>query len=320
MMADKQSTRVAYGKALAELGAKNEKVLAVDADLAHATMTVDFATQYPDRFYNFGIAESNMMAAASGLANSGYTVFASTFALFGAGRAYEQIRNSICYTHANVKLGLSHAGPSCGEDGGSHQSVEDIALMRVLPDMTVLVPCDAIEMKKAVFAAAEKDGPVYIRTGRLPTDICTAETTPFEIGKAITLREGSDVVIFACGIMVAQALEAAELLAAEGVSAAVVNVHTIKPLDEECVLRMANACGAVVTAEEHSVIGGLGAAIAESLMGKTCASFERVGILDRFGQSGKPQDLFREYGLTSEAIVKACKRVIMQKHASSQQR
>lgn len=298
----------------------DENVLVVDADLAHATMSVDFANQYPDRFYNFGIAEANMMAAASGLANSGYKVFASTFALFGTGRAYEQIRNSICYTHANVKLGLSHAGPSCGEDGGSHQSIEDIALMRVLPGMTVLAPCDAIEMRKAVFAAAAKDGPIYIRTGRLPTDICITEATPFEIGKSVVLMEGTDVVIFACGIMVAQALEAAQALNAEGISAAVVNVHTIKPLDEESILHMAVTCGAVVTAEEHSVIGGLGSAIAEALMGKAYVPFEQVGIQDRFGQSGKPQDLFREYGLTAEAITKACMRVVGQKSASGKKR
>lgn len=314
-MAEKQSTRVAYGKALAELGEKNKNVLVVDADLAHATMTVEFANQFPDRFYNFGIAEANMMAAASGLANSGYQVFASTFALFGAGRAYEQIRNSICYTKANVKLGLSHAGPSAGEDGGSHQAVEDIALMRVLPNMTVLVPCDAIEMRKAVFAASQTDTPMFIRTGRLPTDICTEDNTPFEIGKAVVLREGTDVVIFACGIMVAQALEAAQALSARGISAAVVNVHTIKPLDAECVQKYARQCGAVVTAEEHSIIGGLGSAIAESLMGKVCAPFERIGIQDRFGQSGKPQDLFVEYGLTAGAIEKACHTVLKQKNA-----
>lgn len=315
-MAEKQSTRAAYGKALAELGARDERVLVADADLAHATMTVDFANQFPDRFYNFGIAEANMMAAASGLAHCGYTVFASTFALFGAGRAYEQVRNAICYTHANVKLGLSHAGPSCGEDGGSHQSVEDIALMRVLPGMTVLVPCDAIEMTKAVYAAAAKEGPVFIRTGRLPTEICTEESTPFEIGKAVVLREGTDVAIFACGIMVPEALKAAEMLAGEGISSAVVNVHTIKPLDEECILRVASSCGAVVTAEEHSIIGGLGAAVAETLMGKSNASFERVGIQDRFGQSGTPQALFREYGLTANAIQAACHRVIEHKKAS----
>ncbi|NLI22871.1 MAG: transketolase family protein [Clostridiales bacterium] len=318
-MAEKQSTRVAYGEALAELGAKDARVLVADADLAHATMTVDFATKFPDRFYNFGIAEANMMCASSGLAHCGYTVFASTFALFGAGRAYEQIRNAICYTGANVKLGLSHAGPSAGEDGGSHQAVEDIALMRVLPGMKVLVPCDAIEMKKAVFAAAEIDGPAFIRTGRLPTDICTEASTPFEIGKAVVLREGADVAIIACGIMVAQALYAAAALEAQGISAAVVNMHTIKPLDEACVLEMARRCGAIVTAEEHSVIGGLGGAVAETLAGNACVPFERVGIQDRFGQSGKPQDLFREYGLTAEAVQAACRHVIDRKSAAPAQ-
>lgn len=312
-MAEKQSTRVAYGKALVKLGAADEKVLVVDADLAHATMTADFACAYPDRFYNFGIAEANMMSAAAGIANSGYTVFASTFALFGAGRAYEQVRNSICYSHANVKLGLSHAGPSAGEDGGSHQAVEDIALMRVIPGMTVLVPCDAIEMEKAVFAAAAMQGPVFLRTGRLPTDILTDESTPFTIGKALPLREGKDLVIFACGTMVANALEAAASLEAEGVSVAVVNVHTIKPLDAETIVRYARECGAVVTAEEHSIIGGLGGAVAEALMGKVCVPFERIGVEDRFGQSGKPQDLFEEYGLTAQHIRSACLKALGQK-------
>ena len=201
-MAEKKSTRIAYGEALAKLGAVDEKVLVCDADLAHATMTANFLDKYPDRFYNFGIAESNMMTSAAALAHCGYTVFASTFAVFGAGRAFEQVRNAICYTKANVKLGCSHAGPSCGEDGGSHQAVEDISLMRTLPNMTVLVPADATEMEKAVFAAAKVDGPVYIRTGRLPTDICTESDTPFEIGKANVLREGKNIAIIACGIMV----------------------------------------------------------------------------------------------------------------------
>ncbi len=312
-MAEKQSTRVAYGSALVKLGAADEKVIVVDADLAHATMTADFACAYPDRFYNFGIAEANMMSAAAGIANSGYTVFASTFALFGAGRAYEQVRNSICYSHANVKLGLSHAGPSAGEDGGSHQAVEDIALMRVIPGMTVLVPCDAVEMEKAVFAAAAMQGPVFLRTGRLPTDILTDESTPFTIGKALPLREGKDLVVFACGTMVANALEAAASLEAEGVSAAVVNVHTIKPLDAETIVRYARECGAVVTAEEHSVIGGLAGAVAEALMGKVCVPFEQIGVQDRFGQSGKPQDLFEEYGLTARHIRSACLKALQQK-------
>ena len=312
-MAEKQSTRTAYGDALVKLGAANDNVIVVDADLAHATMTAGFACAYPDRFYNFGIAEANMMSAAAGIANSGYTVFASTFALFGAGRAYEQVRNSICYSHANVKLGLSHAGPSAGEDGGSHQAVEDIALMRVIPGMTVLVPCDAIEMEKAVFAAAAMQGPVFLRTGRLPTDIITETDTPFTIGKVLQLRDGKDLVIFACGTMVANALEAAASLEADGLSAMVVNVHTIKPLDTDAIVRYARICGAVVTAEEHSIIGGLGSAISEALMSKACVPFESVGIQDRFGQSGKPQDLFKEYNLTADDIKKACRKVIKRK-------
>ena len=291
-MAEKQSTRIAYGEALKKLGAVNDKVLVCDADLAHATMTANFANEYPDRFYNFGIAEANMMAASAAMSHCGYTVFASTFAIFGAGRAFEQVRNAICYTNANVKLGLSHAGPSCGEDGGSHQAVEDISLMRTLPRMTVLVPCDAVEMEKAVFAAAEIDGPVYIRTGRLPTDICTTKDTPFTVGKATTLREGTDIAIIACGIMVPQALQAAEDLKAQGVNAKVINMHTIKPLDADAVLAAAKECGAIVTAEEHSIIGGLGSAVAEVLADNSRVPFERVGIMDRFGQSGKPPVLF----------------------------
>lgn len=254
-----------------------------------------------------------MMAASAAMSHCGYTVFASTFAIFGAGRAFEQVRNAICYTNANVKLGLSHAGPSCGEDGGSHQAVEDISLMRTLPRMTVLVPCDAVEMEKAVFAAAEIDGPVYIRTGRLPTDICTTKDTPFTVGKATTLREGTDIAIIACGIMVPQALQAAEDLKAQGVNAKVINMHTIKPLDADAVLAAAKECGAIVTAEEHSIIGGLGSAVAEVLADNSRVPFERVGIMDRFGQSGKPPVLFEAYGLTSKAIVEACQRVLARK-------
>lgn len=309
-MADKQSTRIAYGEALRELGGVNANVLVCDADLAHATMTASFADAYPDRFYNFGIAEGNMMAASAAIAHSGYTVFASTFAVFGAGRAFEQVRNAICYTKANVKLGLSHAGPSCGEDGGSHQAVEDISLMRTLPNMTVLVPADAHQMKKAVFAAAETDGPVYIRTGRLPTDIVTDESTPFVIGVANRLREGGDAAIIACGIMVPQAIQAACALEQQGISAMVIDMHTIKPIDRKAVLEAAST-GAVVTAEEHSVIGGLGSAVAEVLAeARSAAAFERVGIGDRFGQSGKPDMLFQEYGLTADAIEAAVRRAV----------
>ena len=312
-MAEKKSTRIAYGEALAKLGAVNENVLVCDADLAHATMTAFFADKYPDRFYNFGIAEANMMTSAAALAHSGYTVFCSTFAVFGAGRAFEQIRNSICYSKANVKLGCSHAGPSCGEDGGSHQAVEDISLMRTLPNMTVLVPADATEMEKAVAAAAEYPGPVYIRTGRLPTDICTEESTPFEIGKANVLRDGKDIAVIACGIMVPQALIAAETLAQEGIGVRVIDMHTIKPLDAAAVLAAARECGAVVTAEEHTVIGGLGSAVAEVLADKQNVPFERVGIQDRFGQSGKPPVLFEAYGLTAQAIIEACRRTLARK-------
>ena len=312
-MAEIKSTRIAYGEALKKLGAVDKNVIVCDADLAHATMTAFFADEYPDRFYNFGIAESNMMAASAGLAHCGYTVFASTFAMFGAGRAFEQVRNAICYTNANVKLGLSHAGPSCGEDGGSHQAVEDIALMRTLPRMTVLVPCDAVEMEKAVFAAAKINGPVFIRTGRLPTEVITTEEMPFEVGKALTLREGKDVAIIACGIMVAQAMHAAETQAAEGIQARVINMHTIKPLDSEAVLAAVKDCGAIVTAEEHSVIGGLGGAVAEVLADNTHVPFERVGIQDRFGQSGTPALLAKEYGLTDKEIAEAARRAVARK-------
>ena len=312
-MAEKKSTRIAYGEALKKLGEVNDNVLVCDADLAHATMTNTFAEAFPDRFYNFGIAEANMMAASAGLAHCGHTVFASTFAIFGAGRAYEQVRNAICYTKANVKLGLSHSGPSAGEDGGSHQAVEDIALMRVLPNMTVLVPCDAVEREKAVFAAAEIDGPVFIRTGRIPTDVITASDTPFEVGKANIVRDGKDAAVIACGTMVAPALAAAEELEKEGISVRVINMHTIKPLDAEAIKNAAAECGAVVTAEEHSVIGGLGSAVAEVLADGCGVPFERVGIKDRFGESGTPAALFEMLGLTDREIKKAVLNVIARK-------
>lgn len=313
MMAEKKSTRIAYGEALKKLGEVNDKVIVCDADLAHATMTATFADAFPDRFYNFGIAESNMMAASAAMAHCGYTVFASTFAVFGTGRAFEQVRNAICYTKANVKLGLSHSGPSAGEDGGSHQAVEDIALMRTLPNMTVLVPCDAVEIEKAVFAAAEIDGPVFIRTGRIPTDIITDKDTPFEVGKANILREGRDVALIACGTMVAQALAAAEELSKEGIGARVIDMHTIKPLDAEAVVRAAEECGAIVTAEEHSIIGGLGSAVAEVLADRHGVPFERVGIKDRFGESGTPAVLFEKLGLTDRDIREASLRVLAEK-------
>lgn len=309
-MAEKKSLRIAYGEALVELGAKNDKVVAMDADLAHATMSSIFMDKYPERFFNFGIAEANLVCAAAGFAHSGLMPFVSTFALFGAGRAYEQIRNSIAYVNANVKFGLSHSGLCVGEDGGSHQSIEDLALMRVLPNMTIFVPCDPIETKKAVFAAAEIDGPVYIRVARPVCDTITEEDTPFIPGKANVMKDGSDVCLIATGLMVPEALKAAEQLAQEGISAAVVNMHTIKPIDSETILKMADKCGAIVTVEEHSIIGGLGSAVAEVLAGKSNAKFDRVGVMDKFGKSGKPADLFRIYGLTPENIVAKAKALL----------
>jgi transketolase len=304
-----KSLRVAYGEALVDLGKKNKRVVVMDADLAHATQTAIFAAEFPNRFFNFGIAEADLMCAAAGFAHSGLIPFVSTFALFGTGRAYEIIRNSISYVNANVKFGFSHSGLSVGEDGGSHQSIEDIALMRELPGMTIFVPCDPTETKKAVFAAAEINGPVYIRVARPPVDDYTDKDTPFIPGKANVMKDGSDVCIMTCGLMVPHALRAADILAGEGISAAVVNIHTIKPIDSETILKMANKCGAVVTAEEHSIIGGLGSAVAEVLAGNSSAKFARVGIQDRFGQSGKPNELFKAYGLTAENIAEQCRKL-----------
>lgn len=306
----KKSLRVAYGEALVELGKQNDKVVALDADLSHATRTDIFAAEFPDRFYDFGIAETNLVCAATGFAHSGLIPFASTFAMFGAGRAFEQVRNSIAYVGANVKLGMTHSGLSVGEDGGSHQTIEDIALMRVLPGMTVLVPCDANEMKKAVFAAALIDGPVYIRVGRPEVEIVTDEDAPFEVGKATVLKDGSDVAIFATGLLVQESLIAADKLKSQGIDAAVIDFHTIKPLDEETVLKYANKCGAVVTAEEHSIIGGLGSAVAEVLAGRSSAKFSRIGVNDKFGKSGKPAELFSLYEIDAIAVENKCKELL----------
>ena len=302
-----KSLRVAYGEALVKLGAKNDKVVVFDADLAHATMSCLFADAYPDRHYNMGIAEANMMCAAAGFAHTGYIPFASTFALFGSGRAYEQIRNSIAYTNANVKFGFSHSGLSVGEDGGSHQAIEDVALMREIPNMTVFVPCDPAETEKAVFAAAEIDGPVYIRVARPVVEDITTEDTPFIPGKANIMKDGTDVCIIAMGLMVPKALEAAKLLEAEGISAAVVNMHTVKPIDKETVLAMNEKCKGIVVAEEHSVISGLGSAVAEVLARHNKTKVKFVDIQDKFGKSGKPDDLFKAYGLTAENIAAKAK-------------
>ena len=300
-MADKIATREAYGKALVELGEKNDKIVVLDADLAGATMTKYFKAAYPDRFYDMGIAEANMVDTAAGLSTMGLIPFCSTFAMFGAGRAYEQVRNSIAYPKFNVKLCMSHAGVSVGEDGGSHQAIEDIALMRVIPGMTVIVPADANEARKAVFALADFQGPAYLRLARLATPVFE-EDQPFEIGKANVLRDGTDVAIFACGLMVNESLEAAKLLAADGIDAAVINIHTIKPIDRECVIHYAQRCSKVFTVEEHSTIGGLGDAVADVLMGVVNCGFHKIGVPDQFGQSGKAADVLKEYGLTAPQI------------------
>lgn len=312
-MADiiKTATRDAYGKALVELGGINDKIVVLDADLAAATKTGMFKKAYPDRFFDSGIAESNMMGVAAGLATTGYTVFASTFAMFAAGRAYEQVRNSIAYPHLNVKIGATHAGISVGEDGASHQCCEDIALMRVIPGMVIINPADDIEARAAVFAAAEYEGPVYMRFGRLAVPRIFDESYKFELGKAVTLREGSDVTIIATGLMVNEAIEAAKALADEGISAEVINIHTIKPLDKEAIIRSAAKTGAVVTAEEHSIIGGLGGAVAEAL----CESGKpvpvvRLGVNDVFGRSGPAVELLHIYGLDAHNIVAKAKQAI----------
>lgn len=305
-MAEKIATREAYGKALVELGEKNDKVVVLDADLAGATMTKYFKAAFPDRFYDMGIAEANMVDVSAGLSTMGLIPFCSTFAMFGAGRAYEQVRNSIAYPRFNVKLCMSHAGVSVGEDGGSHQAIEDIALMRAIPGMTVIVPADAAEARKAVFALADFQGPAYLRLARLASPVFE-EDYPFEIGKANVLRDGTDVAIFACGLMVSESLEAARLLEQDGVSAAVINVHTIKPIDAQCVMDYAQRCSRVVTVEEHSVIGGLGDAVADVLMGKVNCKFHKIGVQDQFGQSGKAADVLREYGLTADQIAAGIK-------------
>ena len=304
-----KATRNAYGEALVELAAKNDKIVVLDADLAHATMTVTFKKEYPQRHFNAGIAEANMVNMAAGMSTMGLVPFCSTFAMFGAGRAYEQIRNTIAYPRLNVKIACTHAGVSVGEDGGSHQCIEDLALMRVIPGMTVICPADANEARKAVFAAAEMDGPVYLRLARLATPVFE-EDYPFEIGKANVMREGSDAAVFATGLMVNEALEAAKILEAEGKRVAVINVHTIKPIDAECVMKYAQQCGNVITVEEHSVIGGLGDAVADVLMGKVNCKFKKIGVQDCFGQSGKAKDVLREYGLTAEQIAQSIKETL----------
>ena len=314
-MADIQkiATRQSYGDALAALG-DEFPIIVLDADLSKSTKTDVFKKKYPDRFINMGIAEANMMSTAAGLASCGKTVFASSFAMFAAGRAFEQVRNSICYPNLNVKIGATHAGISVGEDGATHQCLEDIGIMRTLPNMVIINPADDVEAKAAVRAACEHDGPVYLRFGRLGVPVVFDESTyKFEIGKGVVLSEGADVTIIATGLMVEMALNAKELLANQGISAEIINIATIKPIDAQIIAKSAQKTGAVVTCEEHNIIGGLGSAVAEVLVENAPVPMERVGTRDVFGRSGTPAQLFKVYGLTPEAIVEAAKKAISKK-------
>ncbi len=299
----KRATRDGYGNALVELAEKYDNLIVMDADLAAATKTGVFKKAYPDKFFDAGIAECNLMGVAAGLATTGYLVFASSFAMFAAGRAFEQVRNTIGYPHVNVKIGATHAGISVGEDGASHQCCEDIALMRTIPGMVILNPADDIEARAAVFAAAEYDGPVYLRFGRLAVPRIFDEKYSFEIGKAVQLREGEDVTIIATGLMVNEALMAQEELMKEGISASVVNMATIKPIDRDSIIAAAKKTGAIVTAEEHNIIGGLGSAVAEVVSETVPVPVVRVGVEDTFGCSGPAVELLHVFGLDAANIV-----------------
>ncbi len=304
----KKATRESYGAALVKYGNRDD-IVVLDADLSKSTKTDMFKKEYPERFINMGIAEGNMMCVAAGLASCGKTVFASTFAMFAAGRAFEQVRNSIGYTKLNVKIGATHAGISVGEDGASHQCLEDIALMRTIPGMVVINPADDIEAMQAVKAAIDHVGPVYMRFGRLAVDDVNGEDYKFELGKGVQLADGKDVTIIATGLMVAEALKAKEILAADGIDARVINIHTIKPIDEEIITKAAKETGAIVTAEEHYIMGGLGSAVTEVVCANCPVPVKIIGT-DRFGKSGKPAELFKEYGLTAENIAAKAKEAV----------
>ena len=303
----KIATREGYGKTLVELGAEMPNLVVLDADLAGATKTAMFRKAYPDRHINCGIAEGNMMSIAAGLAAAGMVPFASSFAMFAAGRAFEQVRNSIGYPHLNVKIGATHGGISVGEDGASHQCLEDIALMRTIPGMVVMCPADDTEAKMAVRAAAKYEGPVYIRFGRAPVPVVFGDDYKFEIGKGSVIREGKDVSIIANGLCVASAIEAAQMLAKDGIDAEIVNICTVKPLDEDLVVKTASKTGKVVTAEEHNIIGGLGSAVAECLAEKCPTRMYRIGVRDRFGESASAAGLLHEYMLDGEGLYKQIK-------------
>ena len=310
-MSKKIATRESYGKALAELANVNSNIVVLDADLSKSTKTADFKAVCPERFLNMGIAEGNMMGVAAGLSTCGKIPFVSTFAMFAAGRAFVQIRNSICYPKLNVKVCATHAGLTVGEDGASHQSVEDISLMRSIPNMVVISPSDDVETRAAIKAIAEYEGPCYVRLGRAAVNVINDEATyKFELGKGVVISEGKDITIVATGIMVDTAIEAKEMLAKEGIDAKVINIHTIKPLDKELIIKSAKETGAIVTVEEHSVIGGLGSAVAETITESYPVPVLKVGINDTFGESGKPNELLEAYGLTSKDIVAKVKEAI----------
>ncbi|MGN0702933.1 MAG: transketolase family protein [Lentihominibacter sp.] len=309
-MAEKMATRQAYGKALVELGARNPNLVVMDADLSKSTMTAEFGKTYPERFFNMGIAEQNLYGAAAGLALSGKVVCASTFAMFATGRAFEIIRNSIGYTKANVKICATHAGITVGEDGASHQTFEDIALMRTIPGMTVINPSDGVSAKKLLEQAVEMYGPCYVRLGRAAVPVFYDESADITLGKANTIREGKDVTVIATGIMVNEAFIAAEKLAEEGIDVRVIDIHTIKPIDSDVIIKAAEETRAIVTAEEHSIIGGLGSAVAEVVVKNAPVKMAMVGQKDTYGESGKPDQLKEKYGMTSADIINAVKSVL----------
>ena len=313
-MGKKIATRESYGKALVELSKINENIVVLDADLSKSTKTADFKAVAPDRFFNMGIAEANMMGVAAGMSTCGKVPFVSTFAMFAAGRAFEQIRNSICYPRLNVKICATHAGLTVGEDGASHQAIEDISLMRSIPNMTVINPADDVETMAAIKAIAEYNGPCYVRLGRMPVDVINdIGNYEFKIGKGVTLSEGNDVTIIATGIMVEAALAAKEILSKEGINARVINIHTIKPIDNELIIKAAKETGVIVTAEEHSIIGGLGSAVSEVICEEYPVPVLKVGVRDVFGESGKPDELLKKYGLTAKDIVMKVKKAISRK-------
>jgi len=308
-MSEVMMARDIYGNTLLELGRKNKDIVVLDADLSGSTRTAKFAKEFPDRFFNVGVAEQNLMGIAAGLASCKKIVFASTFAMFGIGRAWGQIRNTIAYSELNVKIVLTHAGITVGPDGASHQSLEDIALVNVIPNMVIMTPCDGPETREIILAAVRHNGPVYVRLGRSKVPTIDGKGR-FQMGKACILREGKDISIIACGIMVKQALDAAKILAAENKSARVVNMHTIKPIDKEMVIDCARTTNRIVVCEEHMITGGLATAVSEVLAEEIPVRIERIGVKNRFGQSGSPAELMKEYHLTAEDIVKACRRLL----------